>query len=129
MEDIIKRADEGLYRSKAAGKNRITLAQPERRRFERLAADQVVELEGEALEAAARARNVSRGGLLVSLDREVPVGSGVRLTIRPAVGDPLAVRGEVVRVEKGEGEEQGYEVAVRLESRSFEPMVLMRRGH
>jgi diguanylate cyclase (GGDEF)-like protein len=129
MEDIIKRADEGLYRSKAAGKNRITLAQPERRRFERLAADQVVELKGEALEAAARARNVSRGGLLVSLDREVPVGSGVRLTIRPAVGEALAVRGEVVRVEKGEGEEQGYEVAVRLESRSFEPMVLMRRGH
>jgi len=127
MEDIIKRADEGLYRSKAAGKNRITLAQPERRRFERLAADQVVELKGEALEAAARARNVSRGGLLVSLDREVPVGSGVRLTIRPAVGEALAVRGEVVRVEKGE--EQGYEVAVRLESRSFEPMVLMRRGH
>ena len=127
MEDIIKRADEGLYRSKAAGKNRITLAQPERRRFERLAADQVVELKGEALEAAARARNVSRGGLLVSLDREVPVGSGVRLTIRPAVGEALAVRGEVVRVERGE--EQGYEVAVRLESRSFEPMVLMRRGH
>ena len=127
MEDIIKRADEGLYRSKAAGKNRITLAQPERRRFERLAADQVVELKGEALEAAARARNVSRGGLLVSLDREVPVGSGVRLTIRPAVGEALAVRGEVVRVEKAE--EQGYEVAVRLESRSFEPMVLMRRGH
>ncbi|HJS57264.1 MAG TPA: diguanylate cyclase [Vicinamibacteria bacterium] len=129
MEDIIQRADEGLYRSKAAGKNRITLAQPERRRFERLAADQVVELKGEALEAAARARNVSRGGLLVSLDREVPVGSGVRLTIRPAVGDALAVRGEVVRVEKAEGEQQGYEVAVRLESRSFEPMVLMRRGH
>ncbi len=128
MEDIIKRADEGLYRSKAAGKNQITLAQPERRRFERLAADQVVELKGEALEAAARARNVSRGGLLVSLHRDVPVGSGVRLTIRPAVGEALAVRGEVVRVEKAE-EEPGYEVAVRLESRSFEPMVLMRRGH
>jgi hypothetical protein len=128
MEDIVKRADEGLYRSKAAGKNQITLAQPERRRFERLAADQVVELKGEALETAARARNVSRGGLLVSLDHDVPVGSGVRLTIRPAVGEALAVRGEVVRVEKAE-DKPGYEVAVRLESRSFEPMVLMRRGN
>jgi diguanylate cyclase (GGDEF)-like protein len=128
MEDVIKRADEGLYRSKAAGKNQITLAQPERRRFERLAADQVVELKGEALETAARARNVSRGGLLVSLDHDVPVGSGVRLTIRPAVGEALAVRGEVVRVEKAE-DKPGYEVAVRLESRSFEPMVLMRRGN
>ncbi len=126
IEDLIKRADEGLYRSKAGGKNRITLAQPERRRFERIASDHLVELKGQSLEAAARARNVSRGGLLVSLDRDVPVGSGVSLVIRPAVGETLAMRGEVVRVEQGA--EKDFEVAVRLEGGGFEPMVLMRRG-
>src|SRR5262245_38813410 len=128
IEDLIRRADEGLYRSKAAGKNRITLSQPERRRHERIVADQVIELKGQSLEAAARARNVSKGGLLVSLDREVPVGSGVSLVIRPSSGNALAIRGDVVRVDKAE-EEEGYEVAVRLEGRGFEPMVLMRRGN
>jgi diguanylate cyclase (GGDEF)-like protein len=124
-EDLIERADGGLYRSKAAGKNRITLAQPERRRHERLPADHPVTLEA-PLAGDARARNVSKGGVLLSLDRGVPVGSRVSLVIRPGAGQPLALSGEVVRVEKGAS--AGFDVAVRLGD-SIEPMVLLRRGN
>ncbi len=124
-EDLIKRADEGLYRSKAEGKNRITLAQPERRRHERLIAEHPVTIEAETLAKEALARNVSRGGLLVSLDREVPVGSHVSVLIRPGSGTPLAMSGEVVR--SAASGESGFDVAVRLVGAGFEPMVLLRR--
>jgi diguanylate cyclase (GGDEF)-like protein len=123
--DLIKRADEGLYRSKAEGKNRISLAQPERRRHDRLVTDQPVAIEADALAGDARARNISKGGLLVSLDRDVPVGSHVSLVIRPDSGAPLAVTGEVVRV--AAGDDSSFDVAVRLAEGSFEPMVLLRR--
>jgi diguanylate cyclase (GGDEF)-like protein len=125
-EDLIQRADEGLYRSKAAGKNRITLAQPERRRHERLPADHAVSISTPPV-GDAQARNVSKGGLLVSLDRDVPVGSHVSLVIRPGGGSPLAMSGEVVRIEKGR--EKAFDVAVRLSGAGFEPMVLLRRGN
>lgn len=125
-EDLIKRADEGLYRSKAAGKNRITLAQPERRRHERLPADHPVTLEA-PVSGDARARNLSKSGMLVSLDRNVPVGSHVSLVIRPDGRQALAMSGEVVRVERGPG--AAFDVAVRLSGPGFEPMVLLRRGN
>ncbi len=127
VEDLIQRADEGLYRSKAAGKNRITLAQADRRRHERLPTDQPVEIQAPAPAGSgdARARNVSKGGLLVSLDRDVPVGSRVSVVIRPGAGSALALQGEVVRVEKAAP--SGFDVAVRLAGRGFEPMVMLRR--
>jgi diguanylate cyclase (GGDEF)-like protein len=125
VHDLIKRADESLYRSKAEGKNRITLAQPERRRHERLVTDQPVAIEAATLAGDARARNISKGGLLMRLDRDVPLGSQVSLVIRPASGAPLAITGEVVRV--AAGVDSGFDVAVRLADGGFEPMVLLRR--
>ena len=97
-----------------------------RRRHERLPADHEVTLEAPLI-GDARARNVSKGGLLVSLDRNVPVGSRVSLVIRAAAGPPVAMRGEVVRVDKGA--EAGFDVAVRIVGGGFEPMVLLRRGN
>jgi predicted signal transduction protein with EAL and GGDEF domain len=41
-EDMLRRADEALYRSKAAGKNRITLLGRERRHHERVVSVQEV---------------------------------------------------------------------------------------
>jgi diguanylate cyclase (GGDEF)-like protein len=41
LEELVRKADVGLYRSKAAGKNRITAAEGERRRHERIPADQL----------------------------------------------------------------------------------------
>jgi diguanylate cyclase (GGDEF)-like protein len=115
MEDLVKRADHGLYRSKAAGKNRVTLVRGERRRHARIAASHKVLLSAEDVSrAAARAKNVSEGGLLVSLRQPLPVGSTVNLVIRPDdERSPLQVQGEVVRstrVAKG----SSYELGVRL---------------
>lgn len=115
IDDLIRRADQGLYRSKAAGKNRVTLVHGERRRHPRVAASHKVLLYPErGAHAATRARNVSATGLLVALRRPLPVGSSVNLVIRPDSGSPLEVQGEVVRSTRAAGKGASYEVGVHL---------------
>jgi len=116
LEDLIKRADQGLYRSKAAGKNRITLAQGERRRHLRVPASHPLTLTGLGGRKGtiARAKNVSEGGILLSIHDSVPVGSKINLEIQPADSPALALRGEVVRVDRTAGREARYEMGVRL---------------
>ena len=97
--DLVKKADLGLYRSKAAGKNRITLAKGERRRHRREAPQAPVRVTATGGRGAlARTKNVSAGGVLVSLKRPVEVGSLVSVVLRSGRSRPTDIRGEVVRV-------------------------------
>jgi len=113
--DLIVQADAGLYGAKAAGKNRILLPQGERRRFRRLPAQQRVTLETEATLAPVSVKNLSEGGLLVSLRETVAVGSAVSLTIERMDAAPVGLRGEVVRVERVPGEaDPAFDVGVRF---------------
>ena len=113
--DLIVQADAGLYGAKAAGKNRILLPQGERRRFRRLPAPQRVTLATAATRASASVKNLSEGGLLVSLRETVAIGSAVSLTIERADAAPLGLRGEVVRVERVPGEaDAAFDVGVRF---------------
>ncbi|HXK12564.1 MAG TPA: diguanylate cyclase [Vicinamibacteria bacterium] len=113
--DLIVQADAGLYGAKASGKNCILLPQGERRRFRRLPAPPHVTLATAGGRAAARVKNLSEGGLLVSLREEVPVGSAVSLTIERRDAAPVDLRGEVVRVERVPGEsEPAFDVGVRF---------------
>jgi hypothetical protein len=105
-----------LYRSKAAGKNRITLAQGERRRHPRMPASHKVLISAEAgPRKTARARNMSATGLLVTLKQPLPVGRPVNLVIRPESGAPLTIAGEVVRSTRAR-KGGSHEVAVRLKA-------------
>ncbi len=113
--DLIVQADAGLYGAKASGKNRILLPQGERRRFRRLPAPQRVILATEGAPAPASVKNLSEGGLLVSLRQAVAVGSAVSLTIERAEAAPVGLRGEVVRVERVPGAtEPAFDVGVRF---------------
>ena len=113
--DLIVQADAGLYGAKAAGKNRILLPQGERRRFRRQFSPQGVTVATRAGRAPARVKNVSEGGLLVSLREAVPLGSAVSLTIERVGGTPVALRGQVVRVERVPGEiDPAFDVGVRF---------------
>jgi diguanylate cyclase (GGDEF)-like protein len=127
-EDLLRRADEGLYRSKADGKNRITMSGGERRRHGRVPVSHPLLLRARSTRRAARAENVSAGGLLVSLREPVPVGSNVTLVIRPGGSGPMTLRGVVVRVEKA-GQDRGrrYEIGVRLHGDSGEALSAL--GH
>jgi diguanylate cyclase (GGDEF)-like protein len=127
-EELLRRADEGLYRAKADGKNRITMVGGERRRHLRVPVSHVMLLRARSTRRTARAKNVSAGGLLVSLRGPVPVGSNVTLVIRPAGAAPMALRGVVVRAEKvGHDGGRPYEVGVRLLGESTEALTVLRR--
>jgi diguanylate cyclase (GGDEF)-like protein len=113
--DLIVQADAGLYGAKAAGKNRILLPQGERRRFRRLTAPQRATLATEKARTPVSVKNVSEGGLLVSLREAVAVGSAVSLTIERSDAGPVGLHGEVVRVERVPGEaEPAFDVGVRF---------------
>jgi diguanylate cyclase (GGDEF)-like protein len=120
--ELIVQADAGLYRAKAEGKNRITLAGPqgERRRHQRAAARHGATLATGEGKAAARVKNISDGGLLVTLRRPVAVGSRVSLHIQAQGATPMDLSGEVVHVERVPGEtEAAFDVGVRfLETQS-----------
>jgi diguanylate cyclase (GGDEF)-like protein len=127
-QDLLRRADEGLYRAKADGKNRITTVVGERRRHLRVPVSHPLLLRARSTRRAAKAKNVSAGGLLVSLREPVPVGSTVTLVIRPAAAESMALRGVVVRVEKvGHDDRRPYEVGVRLIGESTQALTVLRR--
>jgi diguanylate cyclase (GGDEF)-like protein len=113
--DLIVQADAGLYRAKAAGKNRILLAQGERRRHRRVPAQPDVQLSTTEGPAPARVKNVSDGGLLVSLRRKVPMGSTVSLLIETPDAEPVRFRGEVVHQQPVPGEDEPvFDVGIRF---------------
>jgi diguanylate cyclase (GGDEF)-like protein len=123
-EELLRRADEGLYRAKAAGKNCIALAAGERRRHPRLPARYPMTLRGQGRATSAQSKNVSEGGLLVNLREPVPLGSKVTLVIRPLGGQVIGFRGEVVRVEAVKG---GYDLGVRFLANRSKGAVALRR--
>jgi diguanylate cyclase (GGDEF)-like protein len=129
LEQLIKRADEGLYRSKAEGKNRVTVSGGDRRLHPRVSVTHRVTVRTDGPAAAARARNLSEGGLLVSFARPVPVGTPLDLTLRPRGRDPVGVRGEVVRVEaRGTTGRTLYDLGLRfLAEPGGPPLPLLRR--
>jgi diguanylate cyclase (GGDEF)-like protein len=100
LETLLTRADEALYRAKAAGKNRIALASGERRRHHRatLACRARVSADGRRT-IAGRVRNASETGLLVSLAHPLPVGGPVTVELSPPFGERLRLSGIVARAQ------------------------------
>jgi len=129
-EELLRRADEGVYRSKANGKNRVTVFGRERRRHKRLAWNDPVTVKPQTgRRAPGKGRNMSVGGLLVSLRQPVPIGSAVTLIVRPRETEPLGLRGEVVRVSPlAEGRGTIFEVGIRFlaEASQSQELVLRR---
>jgi Tfp pilus assembly protein PilZ len=65
--------------------------------------------------APAQVKNVSDGGLLVSLRREVPMGSTVSLLIETPDAEPVGFHGEVVHLQPVPGEDQPvFDVGIRF---------------
>jgi hypothetical protein len=112
-QQLLQCADQGLYRAKAAGKNRIEPESDERRQHERVRWQQMIGIErlgGRLIEALGQ--NLSEGGMLVRMTEPVPVGAKITVVVRINDDGPLALRGHVVRLAPRGGE--GYEAGLRL---------------
>jgi diguanylate cyclase (GGDEF)-like protein len=111
-EQLLQKADQGLYRAKADGKNRIAPASADRRQHDRVQWQQALGVERNGRQViSARSHNLSEGGMLVSMAEPVPVGSKVTLTVRTRDDGPMALRGQVVRLVASNGR---YEAGLRL---------------
>jgi diguanylate cyclase (GGDEF)-like protein len=129
-EELIETADKGLYRSKAEGKNRVTLAGAERRRHARIPFSHRVTMQGgKAGRIAARSKNVSESGLLLSLRQPVAVGASVELLVHPRSGETLGLQGEVVRVQAPARGHAFYDVGLRLFGDPTQRLLLARAGN
>lgn len=65
--------------------------------------------------SAAKAQNVSAGGVLVSLKEKVAVGSKVSVVLKDTAAKPMDLQGEVVHVTPGK-KLGAYDVGVRFVS-------------
>ena len=126
-EGLIHKADQGLYRSKADGKNRITLASGERRRHTRIPMTHRATIGGASRKIAARTKNVSESGLLLSLKKPMPIGSDLQLVVHPERGESMGLRGEVVRVQ-ADAEQAFYDVGLRLQGDPTQMRLVVGRG-
>ena len=128
-KELLERADEALYRSKGAGKNRVTMSSSERRRHLRVPVRHTVTVKGRA----ARAKNISRGGLLLSVKRPIDVGSMLNLVIQKGKNTPsLGLLGQVVRVRPTPGREAQFDVGLKLLNDSSQALARLQpetRGH
>ena len=113
-EQLVRRADEMLYRAKAGGKNRVLMMGGERRRAPRipLLKSVLVRLPDARAPMSARAVDASKGGLCVRTPKAVPVGSALTVSVRGDAAAPL--QGEVVRVQKRKARALGYELGLRF---------------
>jgi diguanylate cyclase (GGDEF)-like protein len=114
-EPLIMAADRLLYRSKAEGKNRMTMTDPNRRRHDRWEVTLPVQMTlGHDRALDGRTLNISENGMLLAAPEPVEVGRRVQLSVQLQDARVLALRGQVVRSTRAANAATAYQLGMRL---------------
>jgi diguanylate cyclase (GGDEF)-like protein len=102
-EQLLQMADNAVYLSKGAGKNRISHFKKEKRRYLRVKIDQpilVKELDFNNSQAfTGTSKDICIGGILFENDTPLPLGALIKVKVPVSDGPPVMLTGTVVRVE------------------------------
>lgn len=102
--DLLRMADSAVYLAKGAGKNTICHYKDEKRRYIRVKLKGAVLTQELDFSDAPMFKGVSKdicvGGILFENPEPLPLGSLISVQVPIAVGDPVILIGQVVRVEK-----------------------------
>lgn len=105
-EQLLQMADNAVYLSKGAGKNRISHFKKEKRRYLRVKIHQPIlakELDFNNSQAfAGTSKDICVGGILFENDSPLPLGSLIKVKVPVGDGPPVMLIGTVVRVESHE---------------------------
>ena len=113
--DLMKCADQALYRAKGSGKNNISFFSEDKRRYMRIDLNKNVMIrelgfdDGET--QPARGKNICIGGILFENDFSIPIGTRVQVNIPARENTPLVIIGTVVRVEKHSARKYGIGIS------------------
>ncbi|MCP4345446.1 MAG: diguanylate cyclase [Desulfobacterales bacterium] len=102
--NLVKCADDALYKAKSYGKNNIVLYSQDRRRYFRLDFSSEINFVkigfSDDLNIRATSKNISISGILFESEFALDIGTRLQLSIPiPAFDEPLHIIGIVVRVE------------------------------
>jgi hypothetical protein len=105
-EQLLHMADNAVYLSKGAGKNRISHFKKEKRRYLRVKIHQPIlakELDfNNSQVLAGTSKDISVGGILFENDSPLPLGALIKVKVPVSDGPPVMLIGTVVRVESHE---------------------------
>ncbi len=105
-EQLLQMADNAVYLSKGAGKNRISHFKKEKRRYLRVKIHQPIlakELDFNNSETfSGTSKDICVGGILFENDAPLPLGSLIKVKVPVSEGPPVMLIGTVVRVESHE---------------------------
>jgi len=113
--DLIKKADQTLYRAKALGKNQVAMYMEERREFERVDAHLIGRLTvasntGDIFVV----QNISEGGFLFEFHKAIPVGTILHLSLNlPGRKTPIQCKAKIRRLEELQ-KNRKYEIGVSI---------------
>jgi diguanylate cyclase (GGDEF)-like protein len=120
MESLVQRADQALYEAKRE-RNRVAAFRDSKRRHPRFNLDAILncQLRGEQHSWAAKARNISLGGLLCEGDINGPLDSPLDVILMDQKRNTrLLLRARVSRVDKSE--DDGFQVGLTFEVNTTE---------
>ncbi len=118
MEELLRMADQALYRSKNTQKNTITLFYGEKRDFIRIARELVFDFKtvsGDYInKKLGKTKNISKGGALFSCREQMRVGTQLEVKFYLAGRKrPLVIFSRVVRVEEAREEGgEGFDIGI-----------------
>ena len=105
-EELLQMADNAVYLSKGAGKNRISHFKKEKRRYLRVKIHQPIlakELDfNNSQTFAGTSKDICVGGILFENETALPLGALIKVKVPVSDGPPVMLIGTVVRIESHE---------------------------